>query len=64
MKTFVHLWLYLAEVFLLWEMFQIKLVDKMRTHILCSITLFPENDAVYEITWKNMVEPDRPQMTI
>jgi len=25
---------------------------------------FSENLAVYEITWKNMVEPDRPQMTI
>ena len=23
-----------------------------------------ENRAVYEIMWKNMVEPDRPQMTI
>jgi hypothetical protein len=22
------------------------------------------NRAVYEITWKNMVQPDRPQMTI
>jgi hypothetical protein len=27
--------------------------------------LFPhENRAVYEIIWKNMVEPERPQMTI
>ena len=25
---------------------------------------FPENPAVYEIMWKNIVEPDRPQMTI
>ena len=25
--------------------------------------LFPENLAVYEIMWKNMVGPDRPQMT-
>jgi hypothetical protein len=24
----------------------------------------PKNRAVYEIVWKNMVEPDRPQMTI
>ena len=23
----------------------------------------PENRAVYEIMWKNMVKPDRPQMT-
>jgi hypothetical protein len=26
--------------------------------------LFPENRAVYDINWKNMVEADSPQMTI
>jgi len=26
--------------------------------------LFSESRAVYEITWKNMVKPDRPQITI
>ena len=26
-------------------------------------TTLSENRAVYEITWKNMVERDRPQMT-
>ena len=25
--------------------------------------LFPENRAVHEIMWKNVVQPDRPQMT-
>jgi len=25
---------------------------------------FPENRIVYEIMWKNKVEPDRPQMTV
>jgi len=25
---------------------------------------FPQNRAVYEIMWKNMLQPDRPQMTI
>ena len=25
---------------------------------------FFENRAVYEIMWKNIIEPDRPQMTI
>jgi len=25
---------------------------------------FPENSAVYEIMWENMVQPDRPQVTI
>jgi len=28
------------------------------------VTFFPENHAIYEITWKNIVELDRPQMTI
>jgi hypothetical protein len=32
-------------------------------NILYPIT-FPENSAVYEVMWKNIVEPDRPQMTI
>jgi hypothetical protein len=25
---------------------------------------FPENRAVYKIMWKNMAQPDRPQITI
>jgi hypothetical protein len=33
MKTFSRLWQYLAELFLEWEMFQIKGVDKIKTHI-------------------------------
>jgi hypothetical protein len=40
-----------------------KSLGKIDTHILCSITFF-ENRAVYEIMCKNIVEPDRPQMTI
>ena len=40
-----------------------KFVEKIETHILYSIFFF-ENCAVYEIMWKNVVEPDRPQMTI
>ena len=30
--------LYLAEFFLEWEMFQTKVVENLRTHILCSVT--------------------------
>jgi hypothetical protein len=41
-----------------------KFVEKIKTHILCSVTLFFENPAVYEIMWKNTVELDRPPMTI
>jgi hypothetical protein len=42
---------------------QTKVAEKIKT-ILCSIILFPENSAVYEIIWKNIVQPDRPNMTI
>jgi hypothetical protein len=38
MKTFSHLWQYLDEFFLEWEMFQTKVVEKK--HILCLITYF------------------------
>jgi len=37
MKTYVHLW-YLGAFFLEWEIFQTKVVEKIKTHILCSIT--------------------------
>ena len=43
-----------------------QLIDKVKTHILYSITFifFFENRAICEITWKNIVEPDRAQMTV
>ena len=42
-----------------------KFVEKIKTHILCLVTFFWfENRAFYEITWINIVQPDRPQMTI
>ena len=44
-------------------MFWTKVVDKVRTHILCSVTFF-DNRAVCEIMWKNIIEPGRLQMTI
>jgi hypothetical protein len=40
MKTCVHVWQYFAQFFLEWEMFQIKVIEKIKTHILCSITFF------------------------
>ena len=64
MKTNIHLWLYLAQFFLEREMFQMKAVEEIKAHTLCLIIPPPRNCAVYEIIWKNVVEPDRPQMTI
>jgi hypothetical protein len=40
----------------------IKITDK--THFMSNNFFPPKNRAVYEIMWKNMVQPDRPQMTI
>jgi len=46
-------------------MFHTKAVEKIKIHILCTITFFSfENRAVYEIMWKNIVQPDGPQMVI
>jgi hypothetical protein len=42
---------------------QTEVVQKFKTQMLCSVT-FSENHAVYEIMWKNMVEPDRPEVSI
>jgi len=46
-------------------MFLTEVVEKIKTHILCSVTFFfLENRAVYQIMWENAVERDGPQMTI
>jgi len=45
-------------------MFQMNVVEKFETLIFCSIVFFPENVTDYEITWKNILELGRPQMTI
>jgi hypothetical protein len=41
-----------------------KFVEKIKTSIMYSFTFFYENRALYEAVWKNMVDPDRPQMII
>ena len=46
-------------------MFETKVVEKIKTHILCSTTSFlSENRVIFEIMWKSILEPDQPQMTI
>jgi len=47
-------------------MFQTKVVEKVeaiKTHKVFS-KLFSQNPTIYEIMWKNMVQLDRPQVTI
>ena len=41
-----------------------KICRENKTHILYLILFFPQNRAVYEIIWRNILQPDRPQMTI
>jgi hypothetical protein len=64
MNSYVHLWQYLAQLFLKWEMFQTKVVEKIKTHFTFHKFFSPTNRAIYEITWKNMLRPNAPQMTI
>jgi hypothetical protein len=40
MKTYVHLWLHLIQFFLKWEMFQAKVVEKMKTHFMLNNFFF------------------------
>ena len=63
MKTNIHFWSYLAQFFIEWEMFQTKVLEEIRTNILCSINFFFLNRDVCEI-WKKYVEWGRLQMTI
>ena len=39
-NTNIHFWSYLLHFFIEWEMFQIKVVEKVKTRILSSITFF------------------------
>jgi hypothetical protein len=63
MKTYVPLCIYLAAFFLEWEMFEIKVVEKTKTHFVFN-NFFFENRVVHDMMWKNMVEPDRSHMAI
>ena len=64
MKTNTHFWSFLAQFFLERGIFHTKLEEKFRTPILYSITAF-QNRTVYELMLKNnMVQSDRPQMTL
>ena len=45
-------------------MFQIKVLEKIKKRILCSETFFPKILPLMRKSGKNMMEPERPQMTI
>jgi hypothetical protein len=41
-----------------------RFVEKVKSRITYSINFFSEIHAVYEMIWKNTVEPDRLQTTV
>jgi hypothetical protein len=61
MGTYVHVCV--AE-FLEWELFLGQELKRKSKHCVFNDFFLSKNHAVYEIIWKNIVEPDRPQMTI
>ena len=62
MNTFPHLWQYLVTFFLLWGMFQIQLVEKSNTHVLCSVAFFRKSCRLWDKA-ENVEKPEEPQMT-
>ena len=43
------------------KLLQTEVAEKIKTKILCSTTIyFYQNRSVYEIMWKNIVQPGRP----
>jgi len=48
MKTNICFWLYLAHFLLEWENFQTKVVEKIKTHILCLITLLRKSSDLWD----------------
>jgi hypothetical protein len=48
MKTFSYLWQYLANFFLEWEIFQTKVVEKIKIHILFSVTLYRKSHRLWD----------------
>ena len=54
LTSYVHLWQYMIEYFLKWDVLKTKVADKIKKkHISYSIT-FSYNRAVYEIIWKKL----------
>ena len=48
MKTDVHFRSYLASLSLEWKMFQTKVVEKLETHIVCSVTFFQKSCRLWD----------------
>ena len=61
MKTNVHLWWYVAEFFLEWEILQ-RCRENQNAYFMFS-NFFHEDRAVYKM-WERTAQPYRPRLTI
>jgi hypothetical protein len=48
MKTNIYFWSYLTHFFLQQEMFQTNFVEKIKRHILCSVTYFRKSCRLWD----------------
>jgi len=64
MNNNIHFWPYLFQLRVKWEMFQTHLKRNSKHTFHVQLLPPPVNHTVYEKMWKNIEEPDRPQMTI
>ena len=48
MQTDIHFLSYLGQFFLEWKMFQTKVAEKIKTHILCSVTFFRKSCRLWD----------------
>jgi hypothetical protein len=62
MKTNIHFYVTLSVLLRMINVSD-KVVEKIKTHLVFKYVFF-ENRAFYEIMWKNIAEPERPQTTI
>ena len=63
MTTDIQFLSHLVHFLLEREMFQTD-GEKIKVHILCSIIFFSKIVPYYEIMWKNIIQPGRPQLKI
>jgi hypothetical protein len=63
-NTFSHLWKYFVEFFLEWGMFVIEVAEKIKTHILFSVTFSRNSSRLWDNVEKMWWIHKRPQMTI
>jgi hypothetical protein len=52
------------SILLILRHFSDKFAEKMKTQFVVKNILFYKNCTIYEIMWKNMLDPERPQVKI